>query len=106
MEILQRKIFIASSLFINKAIFSLQDVMHVYKLHTWADEKAFTTRTRVYQWHFTLNVWAGIVGYCLLNHYILPERFDDSIFFAHFKKVLPVTVNNILMLIRRNIFYK
>ncbi|GFW42820.1 transposable element Tcb1 transposase [Trichonephila clavipes] len=43
----------------------------------WALNNPHSTRPRAMQQRFTVNVWAGIVGYSLLGPYILPPRLDS-----------------------------
>lgn len=68
-------------------MFSLEGVMNVHNERTWADENLHATCTHASQNKFTLNVWAFIVGNCLLSRQILPERLDGCIYFTFLQKV-------------------
>lgn len=68
-------------------MFSLEGVMNVHNERTWADENLHATCTHASQNKFTFNVWAFIVGNCLLSRQILPERLDGCIYFTFLQNV-------------------
>ena len=71
--------------------------MNCHNLHRWADEKPNATRPHVAQRKFFVNVWAGIVGDCLLSLYILPNRLIGFTNLTISQEVLPEMLNNVSM---------
>lgn len=98
--------FAASVLFTDEAAFSLEGVMNCHNLHRWADENPHATRPHAAQQRFSVNVWAGIVGDCLLGPYILPDRLNGSTYLTFLQEVLPDMLNNVPMPIRRRIQFQ
>ncbi|GFW83395.1 DUF4817 domain-containing protein [Trichonephila clavipes] len=98
--------FAASVLFTDEATFSLEGVMNFHNLHTWADENPHAIRPHGAQRKCSINVWAGIVGDCLLGPYILPERLNGSVYLTFLQEVLPEMLNDVPMPIRQRIRFQ
>ncbi|GFX97103.1 DUF4817 domain-containing protein [Trichonephila clavipes] len=98
--------FAASALFTDEATFSLEGVMNFHNLHTWADENTHAIRPHGAQRKCSINVWAGIVGDCLLGPYILPERLNGSVYITFLQEVLPEMLNDVPMTIRQRIRFQ
>ncbi|GFY02519.1 uncharacterized protein TNCV_3503991 [Trichonephila clavipes] len=78
--------------------------MNFHNLHTWADENPHAIRPHGAQRKCSRNVWAGIVGDCLLGPYILPERLNGSVYLIFLQEVLPEMLNDVPMPIRQRTF--
>ncbi|GFW36497.1 DUF4817 domain-containing protein [Trichonephila clavipes] len=98
--------FAASVLFTDEATFSLEGVMNFHNLHTWADENPHAIRPHGAQRKCSINVWAGIVGDCLLGPYILLERLNGSVYLTFLQEVLPEMLNDVPMPIRQRIRFQ
>ncbi|GFV82005.1 DUF4817 domain-containing protein [Trichonephila clavipes] len=98
--------FAASVLFTDEATFSLEGVMNFHNLHTWADENPHAIRPHGAQRKCSINVWAGIVGDCLLDLYILPERLIGSVYLTFLQEALPEMLNDVPMPIPQRIRFQ
>ena len=98
--------FAVSILFTDEAAFSLDSVMNYHNLHKWTDENAHVTHLHTAQWKFSVNVWAGIVGDCLLGPYIISERLNGSMYLTFLQEVLPKMLNYVPMPIRQCIQFQ
>ncbi|GFX15779.1 uncharacterized protein TNCV_1061011 [Trichonephila clavipes] len=80
--------------------------MNFHNLHTWADENPHAIRPHGTQRKCSINVWAGIVGDCLLGPYILPERLNGSVYLTFLQEDLPEILNDVPMPIRQRIRFQ
>ncbi|GFX14633.1 uncharacterized protein TNCV_4016311 [Trichonephila clavipes] len=80
--------------------------MNFHNLHTWADENPHAIRPHGAQRKCSINVWAGIVGDCLLGPYILPKRLNGSVYLTFLQEVLPEMLNDVPMPIRQRIRFQ
>ncbi|GFV72290.1 uncharacterized protein LOC103512048 [Trichonephila clavipes] len=98
--------FAANVLFTDEVTLSLEGVMNFHNLHTWADGTPHAIRPHGAQRKCPINVWAGIVGDCLLGPYILPEILNGSMYLTFLQEVLPEMLNDVPMLIRQSIRFQ
>ncbi|GFU58731.1 hypothetical protein TNCV_932721 [Trichonephila clavipes] len=80
--------------------------MNFHNLHTWADENPHAIRPHGAQQKCSINVWAGIVGDCLLGPYILPEGLNGSVYLTFLQEVLLKMLNDVPMPIRQRIRFQ
>ena len=98
--------FAKSVLFTDEAVFSLKGVINCHNLLKWADENPYAIHLHAAQRKFSVNVWAVIVGDCLLGTYFLPERLNGSTHLTFLQEVLPDMFNNLSMPICRRIQFQ
>lgn len=56
--------------------FTRDSVLNTHNSHVWANQNAHATRVTAAQQRIAVNVWAEIVGVCLLEPYLLPSRLN------------------------------
>jgi len=57
--------------------------------HIWDEENPYATFVNHHQHQFSVNVWAGIVGDCLIGPYLLPPRLNAHVYEIFLEEVLP-----------------
>ncbi|GFY37288.1 uncharacterized protein TNIN_409091 [Trichonephila inaurata madagascariensis] len=65
-------------IFTVEASFTHEGMFNPNKSHVWAYDNPYSTRNQVAEHDFAVNVWAGIIGGCLLGPYLLPPRLDSQ----------------------------
>lgn len=107
---LQRRVaqpdFPSCVLFTDEAIFSREGVVNAHNSHVWAHENPRATRTRAAQRRFSINVWAGIVGDCLIGPYLLPSRLDGRSYGIFLEYVLPDLLHDVPASLRDRIWFQ
>lgn len=81
--------FVNSILFTDESTFSREGMWNAHNSHVWCDENPHETRSRAAQERFSVNVWAGILGDCLIGPYLLPERLTGGNYLIFLDQVLP-----------------
>jgi hypothetical protein len=68
------EVFLHNILWADKACFTCEAVFCVHNSHLWAWDNPHTIHECVYQVHFTISVWAGIIGNIVMGPLLLPDR--------------------------------
>ncbi|GFT42773.1 uncharacterized protein TNCV_3375521 [Trichonephila clavipes] len=92
--------FAASVLFTDEAAFLIEGCDELSQpAATWADESPHAIRPHGAQRKCSINVWAGIVGDCLLGPYILPGKtYYASVYLTFLQREFsPEMLNNVPM---------
>lgn len=100
-------LFPSCVLFTGEASFTREDILYPHTEQWWSQETSCTTRSRVLQEHdFVINVWAGIVGDCLVGPYLLPSRLDAQKYLIFLEEVLPDLLKDVPFRIRRKMWFQ
>jgi hypothetical protein len=67
----QDPMFTEKVLFNNKSLFSGAGIPNIHNEHAWSDENFHAVWSHHYQWQFSINLWAGVSGNCLIGPHIL-----------------------------------
>ena len=81
--------FLRSVLVTDEKGFSREGTFNPHNNHLWSEENPHGMHVRGYQEKFSINVWAGICGNCLVGPYILPERLNGHNYLVFLQQVLP-----------------
>jgi hypothetical protein len=68
-----QQLFVSSVLFTEEATFGRHGITNFLNQYQWAERHPRGTIHASHQQHFTSNVWAGIVGECLVGPCVLPQ---------------------------------
>lgn len=98
--------FASSVLFSDESIFSREGMFNTHNAHMWALTNPHTTRPRAAQQRFSVNVWAGIVGDCLVGPYILPPRMNSDKYLVFLLEVLPELLTDVPETVRRCMWFQ
>lgn len=98
--------FPAYVLFTDEATFNRDGVFNQHNAHLWAHENPHGVRQHAAQHRFAINVWAGLVGDCLVGPYLLPSRMTTANYRIFLKHVLPGLLDDVPLSVRRNMWFQ
>lgn len=100
-------LFPSCVLFTGEVSFTREDILYPHTEQLWSEETSQTTGSRDLQKHdFVINVWAGIVGDCLVGPYLLPSQLDAQKYLIFLKEVLPDLLKDVPFRIRRKMWFQ
>jgi hypothetical protein len=79
----------------NKAVFTHKGVFNGHNSHLWAQHNPHVTHEWGHQVHWSINVWAGIIGNCVAGPYLLPDHFNGPAYCVLPQEVLPVLLEDV-----------
>jgi hypothetical protein len=68
--------FTAKGSFADKPYFIRAGITNIHNEHLWSDENPHAIRFHHQQRHFSVNLYTGILGDCVLGHNILPAKVN------------------------------
>lgn len=98
--------FPAYVLFTDEATFTREGVFNHHNQHLWAQENPRGVRHHAAQRRFKVNVWAGLVGDCLVGPYLLPCNLNATNYLIFLREVLPRLLEDIPPHIRAHIWFQ
>jgi hypothetical protein len=72
----------------------------VFNSHTWAQHNPHVTRQWGHQVCWSINVWASIIGNCVVGPYLLPNRLNGPAYCVFLQEVLPVLLEDTPLAVR------
>lgn len=96
--------FLNNLLMTDEAGFTREGIFNSRNTHVWSDENPHAIRERGFQQHFSLNVWAGIVGDHLIGPYILPPRLNAEGYLHFLRNVLNELLEDVPLANRREMW--
>lgn len=73
LKMYQNLSFLHSILFSDEAGFTPDGITNFYNTQVWTDENSHAIYELKHQYGFSINMWAGVVGGCLIGPYFLPN---------------------------------
>lgn len=92
-------------LFTDEACFTRRGVTNFHNEHVYAYENPHAIRVKHFQHEFKINVWAGIIGNCIVGPVILPQRLTGEIYLQHLQNTLPDLLDDLPLELRRNMWF-
>lgn len=92
-------------LFTDEANFSRNAIRNFHNNHVWADENPHEVIEDRFQHQFSLNVWVGIVGDCLIGPIFLPERLTGDVYRNFLEQTLPLFLEDVPLAIRHAMWF-
>ncbi|KAJ4431746.1 hypothetical protein ANN_20350 [Periplaneta americana] len=90
----------------HEATFGRDGITNFHNEHVWADRNPRAVFQARHQQQFRINVWAGIVGDCLVGPYVLPARLTGAIYRDFIQNTLPKLLHEDVPLnIRQNMWF-
>ncbi|GFS78149.1 uncharacterized protein TNCV_1107611 [Trichonephila clavipes] len=68
---------------------------NAHNVHYWTYTNPQTIRLHLYQRHFSVDVWTGIIHNHLIGPYLLPRRLDGRTYLVFLQEVLPVLLQSV-----------
>ncbi|XP_070529809.1 uncharacterized protein [Cardiocondyla obscurior] len=75
---------------------------HLY----WSDENPHMVRQGAFQYRWTVNVWAGVIGNQVIGPHFLPPRLTGECYQHFLENVLPGLLEDVPLETRRRIIYQ
>lgn len=97
--------FLENIFFTDESCFTRNGVVNFHNLHIWSDENPRETRPNSFQRQFSINVWAGIIGNCMIGPIELPQRLNGDSYLLFLRETLPPLLENIPLITRMSMFY-
>jgi hypothetical protein len=76
--LVNEKFFVSSVVFTDEARFGRDGIIYIHNQHQWAEENPHAAIHSRHQQQFSINVWAGIVGDCLVGPHVVPHRHTGN----------------------------
>ncbi|KAJ4438245.1 hypothetical protein ANN_14184 [Periplaneta americana] len=89
----------------NEATFTRDRIQNFHNQHVWADTNPNATIESSHQQRFSINNWAGIVGDCLLDPYVLPNRLTGQNYTNFLQNTLPDYLEDMPLASRQQLFF-
>jgi hypothetical protein len=70
--------FITHVLWTDESHFTQMGVVKAQNRHYWAQENLHFISKREHQVHWSLSMWAGLLGDCIIGPYTLPEHLTTA----------------------------
>nr|CAH7764637.1 unnamed protein product [Callosobruchus chinensis] len=93
-------------LYTDEAKFTREGIYNSRNSHIWDEENPHCIRQQGFQSKFSVNVWAGIVGDCLIGPYMLPNKLNGTMYTRFLEEVLDGTLEDVPLNIRANIWFQ
>lgn len=96
---------ISSILFCDEAIFTRDGINNHRNEHVWATENPHTITETHFQHRFSVMVWGGVIGNCLLGPFIFNENLKSKMYRNFLEFDLPGLLENVPLQVRRRMWY-
>lgn len=97
--------FVNTILMTDEACFTKNGAINLHNLHEWSDENPRATIVNHSQYQFKINVWAGVVGNCLLGPIELPQRLNGPHYLDFIQNTLPQLLEDVDLATRREMWF-
>lgn len=97
--------FLNNFFFTDEANFSKNAITNFHNNHVWSQENPHAISERYFQYQFSLNVWAGIVGDRLIGPFFLPQRLDGQTYRHFLENELPTLLEDLPLAQRTQLFF-
>ena len=87
--------FLSSVLFTDEATFGHDGIITLHNRHLGATDNPHRMVEVSHQQRFSINVWAGIIGNCLLEPVLLPQYLNGETYLAFLQKMLLPLLENV-----------
>lgn len=82
-------------LFTNETLFTTESILNIHNKYVWSERNHHIIASSKYQERFSVNVWAGIFGHCLVGPYIFPDRLTGE---KYLGRVVPSLLKPVLFI--------
>jgi hypothetical protein len=91
--------FLEHILWSDKAAFTREGVVNSHKSHLWAQHNLHVTREWGHQVCWSINVWASIIGNCVVGPYLLPNHLNGPAYCVFLREVLLVLLEDVPLVV-------
>jgi hypothetical protein len=87
--------FLEHILWLDEAAFTREGVFNSHNSHLWVQHNPHATREWGHQVLWSINVWAGIIGNCVVGPYLLLDCLSGPAYCVFLQEVLPVLLEDV-----------
>ena len=80
------------------------DIINLHNHHLWTTDNPHGMVETSRQQQFSINVWAGIIGDCLLGPILLPQCLNGETYLVILQNTLPPLLKNVPLAIRQRVW--
>jgi hypothetical protein len=91
--------FLEHILWSDEAAFTREGVFNSHNSHLWAQHNPHVTLEWGRQVSWSITVWAGIIGSCVVGPYLLPDRLNGPAYCLFLQEVLPVLLEDVPLVV-------
>ncbi|XP_066600983.1 histone-lysine N-methyltransferase SETMAR-like [Prorops nasuta] len=97
--------FLDRILWTDESTFTPNGVFNRRNLEQWADENPHSVREGAFQYRYTINVWAGLVGN-QIGPVFLPPRLNGNVYAEFLENELGVLLENVPLKVQKEIIFQ
>ncbi|XP_026830318.1 uncharacterized protein LOC113563195, partial [Ooceraea biroi] len=98
--------FSDSILWTDEATFTPNGVFNSRNFLQWQEENPHAIRQGAFQYRWTINVWAGVIGDRVIGPYFLPPRLNGQVYAAFLENQLPLLLEDVPLDVRGKLIYQ
>lgn len=98
--------FLQRVLFTDEATFTRAGLFNTHNMHSWEEENPHEVHRFRFQHRFSVNVWAGIVGDCLIGPYLMPSPLNGQRYGTFLRETLPLLLQDVPLDVRRRMWFQ
>ncbi|EZA57620.1 hypothetical protein X777_02188, partial [Ooceraea biroi] len=94
--------FFSRILFTDESTFNNRGGVNRHNCHYWSENNSHWQRNEEFQHQWFLNVWAGIIGNCVIGPYFFEENLNGETYLMFLQNHLPCLLENVILELRRD----
>jgi hypothetical protein len=98
--------FLEHILWSDEAAITREGVFNSQNSHLWAQHNPQVIREWGHQVLWSIDVWAGIIGNCVVSPYLLPDRLNGLAYCVFLQEVLPVRLEDVPLAVRCDMWFQ
>lgn len=91
----QNENFLKKILWTDESIFNREGITNFHNLHFYAQENPHKKLQTKHQNRFSVNVWAGLIGNCVIGPHFLPDRLNATLYMDFLQNELRDALDNL-----------
>ncbi|EZA49709.1 hypothetical protein X777_12223, partial [Ooceraea biroi] len=93
-------------LWTDEATFTPNGIFNSRNIITWREENPHAIRVSSFQYRWSVNVWAGIIGNEIIGPFFFPPRLNGQIYSDFLENHLSILLENIPLLLRTQMIFQ
>lgn len=98
--------FFSRVLFTDESTFNNRGGVNRHNCHYWSEINPHWQRSEEFQHQWSLNVWAGIIGNCVIGPYFFEENLNGETYLTFLQHNLPCLLENVTLEVRRDMWFQ
>jgi hypothetical protein len=98
--------FLEHILWSDKAAFTREGVFNSRNGQVWVQHNPHVTCEWGHQVHWSINMWVGIIGNCVVGSYLLPDRLNGPAYCVFLQEMLPVLLEDVPLAVQHDMWFQ